>query len=98
MHRLVGILALFYLASCASNTVSSETAALSAENAAAREAAQAGRIENPEALACLRASASDAEWAIIAGQDSNAEAELQTVMNREDTIRCFNENQVVVYL
>ncbi len=97
MHGLAVILALFLLAACAGDVVSSETAALSAGNAAARETAQEGRIENPEALACLRANASDAEWAIIAGQDGAAEAELQTVMNREGTIRCFNENQVVVY-
>jgi len=98
MNHMAGIFAICFLTACSGDAVSSETAALSAGNAAEREKAQAGRIDNPEALACLRANASDAEWAIIAAQDSHAEAELQTVLNREGTIRCFNDNQVVVYL
>lgn len=98
MRPMVGISVMLVLSACGSDTVSSNTAKVSAANASAREAAQAGRINNPEALACVQANASDGEWAIISAQDSNAEVTLQRVLNREGTIRCFNENNVVIYL
>ena len=98
MRPMVGISVMLVLSACGSDTVSSNTAKASAANASAREAAQAGRINNPEALACVQANASDGEWAIISAQDSNAEVTLQRVLNREGTIRCFNQNNVVIYL
>lgn len=98
MLRPSCIVALVALAACGTDTPSSQSAAEAADSAAARDAAQAGRIDNPEALACVRANATDGEWAIIAGQDANAETMLQTVLNREGTVRCFNENNVVVYI
>ncbi len=85
------------LAACSSG-VDDESAAAARAEAASRDAAQESRIDNPEALACVRANSSDGEWAIIAGEDENAVAMLQTVLNREGTIRCFNENNVVVYI
>lgn len=95
--RLLMCFALLFVSACG-DTPSARSAAISAENAAAREAAQAGRIDNPEALACVRANASEDEWAIIAAQDSAAEAMLQTVLDREGTVRCFQQNNVVVYI
>ncbi|MBT8409480.1 MAG: hypothetical protein KJN93_07635 [Alphaproteobacteria bacterium] len=97
MVRAVFIAAFVALAACGTDTPSSQTAGEAADRAAARDAAQAGRIDNPEALACVRANASDEEWAVISRQDAAAETALQTVLNRESTVRCFIENNVVVY-
>ena len=96
--RYLMCISLLVLTACGGDSPSSASATQAAQDAAQRDAVQAGRIDNPEALACIRANASDGEWAIIAGQDSNAEATLQTVLNREGTARCFSQNNLVVYI
>lgn len=98
MRWRASICALIALAACGGDVASDRTAAVSAENAAARDAAQAGRFDNPEALACLRANASDEEWSAIQREDAEGEASLQAVIDRESTARCFNDNNVVIYL
>lgn len=96
--RMLLAIPMLALAACGGDTPSADSAAVSAANAASRDAAQESRIDNPDALACIRANSSDGEWAIIAGQDANAEAMLQSVLRREGTVRCFNDNNVTVYL
>lgn len=98
MRRSVAMIGLMLLTACGGDTVSSETAAAASVSAQSRDAAQESRIDNPDALACIRASSTEGEWAIIARQDAEAEAMLHNVLNRESTIRCFNENNVVVYI
>lgn len=89
---------LFLLAACGSDIAGDNTAAVQRANEDARMAAQRGRVPNPEALACIRANASNDEWSVIATETGDAPAVLQTVLNREGTIRCFNANNVVVYI
>ena len=86
------------LAGCGSDTVSDRTASIAQQNVLARDAAQAGRIDNPAALACIRANASEAEWAVIETETDEAATVLQSVLNREGTQRCFRINNVVIYL
>ena len=50
------------------------------------------------ALACVRANASDEEWAIIETETLAAEMLLQDVLRREGTQRCFAVNNVVVFI
>lgn len=96
--RWLACISMVLLTACGGDGPTSESAMSAAEAAAARDAAQAGRIDNPEAMACIRANASEGEWAIIAGQDANAEAMLQTVLQRDGTVQCFGQNNVVVYI
>ena len=98
MRALALILVTAVLAGCGSDTVSDRTASIGQQNVLARDAAQAGRIDNPAALACIRANASEAEWAVIETETDEAPAVLQSVLNREGTQRCFSINNVVIYL
>lgn len=91
-------LALVALAACGSDTVSSRTADIAAANVQARDAAQAGRIDNPAAIACVRQNASDDEWAKMSREDEVAVATLQTILDRPGTMQCFRANNVVVSL
>ena len=97
MRRLAPIL-LFVLAACGSDIASDRSAAISSDNAALRDDAQVARIANPEALACIKANASDEEWAIIRAEGPDAPAMLETVLGRESTFNCFRDNDVTVYL
>lgn len=96
--RWTAAIGLVMLSACGGNLPDSESAKAAAATAASRDAAQESRIDNPAALACVQANATNGEWAIIAGQDVNAAAMLQTVLNREGTMRCFNDNNVVVFI
>ena len=89
--------ALFALAACG-GTPTNRTAEISQQSQAAREAAQAGRIDNPAALACVRANATEVEWAVIETETGEAPNVLQLVLRREGTQRCFVINNVVVYI
>ncbi len=95
---LVPVLSLVLTACSAGDAPSSQSAADASANVAARDAAQEGRVLNPDGVACIRANATLEEWAIIVGQDANGEAMLQTVLDREETARCFRQNRVTVYL
>ncbi len=97
--RSFGVIALLAVTACGGgDTPNDESAAFSAANAASRDAAQESRIDNPDAFACLQANASEEEWAIILLENESSQTTLQTVLNREGTIRCFNENNVTVFL
>ena len=96
MRTLASVLALAALTAC--GAPNDRTAAIQQENAAARDAAQESRIINPGALACVRANASEEEWAIIETETLAAEVLLQDVLRREGTQRCFAINNVVVYI
>ena len=85
------------LAACG-DSPSNRTAEQSQQNQAARDAAQAGRIDNPAALACVRANASEEEWAVIETETGDAPNVLQSVLRREGTQRCFAVNNVVIYI
>lgn len=97
MRNLFVLIGLLGVAACG-DTPSDRSAQISRENAAARDAAQAGRIDNPAALACVRANASDQEWAVIAAEGPDAPGVLATVLNRDSTARCFSVNNAVVYI
>lgn len=97
--RLACLLAcLAATAACGSDVAGDDTAAVARQNAAVRDAAQAGRVLNPEAMACIRASATPEEWAVIDAEGAGAPETLAMVLNRESTARCFSINQVVVYI
>ena len=96
MRKFSTGMVLFLLAACGAPT--DRTAAIQQENLAAREAAQESRIINPAALACVRANATEAEWAIIETETGEAANTLQSVLRRESTQRCFAVNNVVIYI
>lgn len=89
---------LFLLAACGSDTVSDRTALSAQQNAAQRDAALEGRIDNPAALACIRENANDGEWAVIRTETGDAPIVLRDVLNREGTQSCFRANNVVIYI
>lgn len=98
MRRVFLLTALTLVAACGSDTVGDRSAAAGQQNAAQRDAALESRIDNPAALACIRENASEAEWAAIASETGDAQSVLQAVLAREGTVRCFNVNNVVIYL
>jgi hypothetical protein len=98
MNRASLLPALLVVAACGSDIASDRTARIGQQNSAARDAALESRIDNPAALACIRANASEEEWAIIQSENSSAPAVLQQVLNREGTARCFSINNVVIYI
>lgn len=98
MHRAFLLCSALALAACGSDTAGDRTAQTARQNLAARDAALEGRIDNPAALACIRANATEEEWAIIRSQTGPAPGVLQTILNREGTARCFSINNVVIYL
>ena len=98
MRRLSFLPVVLAVAACGSDVASDRTAQIARENAAQRDAALDSRIDNPAALSCIRANASDEEWAIIRSESAAAPAVLQQVLNRERTRQCFVVNNVVIYL
>ena len=98
MRMAVALACFGALCACGGQVASDKTAAVARENAAARDAAQEARIPNPEALACIRASSTEEEWAIIATETGEAPRVLAEVLDRESTDRCFRENRVVIYI
>ena len=98
MRRAFLLSTVLALAACGSDTVSDRTAQTAQQNAAQRDAALEGRIDNPAALACIRANASQAEWAVIQTETGDAPTVLRDVLNREGTTNCFRANNVVIYI
>lgn len=98
MRSLALLLAVGLLQACGSDAPSSAKAEQASANQAARDSAQRSRIDNPEALACLRANMTDEEWAVLGREDEPAERLLAEVMTRPGTVTCFDENRVVIYL
>jgi hypothetical protein len=98
MHRMFLSGLTLALAACGTDIPNDSTAAVARQNSEARDAAQEGRILNPEALACVKANATDAEWAVIASETGDAPNVLADVLNREGTLRCFSVNNVVIYI
>jgi hypothetical protein len=98
MRRALFLTAFSLVAACGSDTVGNRTAATAQQNAAQRDAALESRIDNPAALACIRENASEEEWAVIETETGDAPAVLQTVLNRDGTVRCFRANNVVIYI
>ena len=98
MRRVQLLPAILVIAACGSDVASDRTAQIARQNAAQRDAALESRIDNPAALACIRANASDEEWAIIRSENAAAPAVLQLVLNRERTRQCFSLNNVVIYI
>lgn len=98
MRRVQLLPAILVIAACGSDVASDRTAQIARQNAAQRDAALESRIDNPAALACIRANASDEEWAIIRSENAAAPAVLQLVLNRERTRQCFSVNNVVIYI
>lgn len=98
MARAFVLPMLFVLACCGSDTAGDRTALTAQQNAAARDAALEGRIDNPAALACIRENASEAEWAVIESETGEAPNVLRSVLNRAGTANCFRANNVVIYI
>ncbi|NNL35477.1 MAG: hypothetical protein HKP35_06630 [Silicimonas sp.] len=98
MRFCLGIACVLLLTACGSDIAGDNTAAVARQNAAARDAAQEGRILNPAALACIKASSSEQEWAVIASETGAAPSVLQDVLGRQSTIDCFRTNDVVIYI
>ena len=99
MHPVWAGLALIVLVGCGGGDVPSDSTALAArENLASRDAAQEGRVLNPEALACLKNNATEEEWRVLGAETEASAAVLQQLLGREGTARCFAENNVVIYL
>ena len=98
MRRVQLLPAILVIAACGSDVAGDRTAQIARENAAQRDSALESRIDNPTALACIRANASDEEWAILRSEHAAAPAVLQLVLNRERTRQCFSLNNVVIYI
>ena len=99
MNRFLALAGLLpVLAACGGDVPSDRTAAISRANEDARMRAQEGRIMNPEALACIKANATEDEWAVISTEKGFAEPILGEVLAREGTQRCFSINNVVIYI
>jgi hypothetical protein len=98
MRRLGLALVLMALAACGSDVPTARTAEISRQNEQARLAAQEGRIDNPEVLACIAAATTPEERAILAEEGEAGALLLRDVVNRDEMRRCMAENNVVVYL
>lgn len=98
MKRALLLSACLTVAACGSDTASDRTAQTARQNAAQRDAALESRIDNPAALACIRENATEQEWAVIRTETGDAPFVLRDVLNREGTVRCFHENNVVIYI
>ena len=86
------------LAGCGTDTPNNSTAAASSTRQSDRDAAQAGRVFNPDVFACLEQVATDEELAALAKEDVAAQALLAEILRREAMDRCMRENNVTVYL
>ena len=63
MRFAVVLTGLILLNACGSDIAGDNTAAVARQNVAARDAAQEGRMLNPGALACIKASSTEEGWA-----------------------------------
>lgn len=92
------LLIILPIAGCGGDVPSSRTADASRVNAASRVEAQGARINNREAIECIRQTTTEEEQAILAREDDAAVALLDEVLAREDMQSCMRESGAVIYL
>ena len=98
VRRAITVSLLATLVGCGSDIASDTTAATSRSNLEARDAAHAARIDNPDVMGCIRATASESELQTLDQGGAEADSTLATVLNRDDMRQCLQDINAVIYL